>query len=203
MNQEEKEMSWEKIQAYAEAYTSLVGLENEFDTTPRYTVKDMAALIQISEHTVRFYDKEHIFPFVVRDRNNIRLFSKADAFFGRAIKCLRNVELSIEDCRTFVLLTLQGDATVSERAQIMREQEEKLERKIEELKRELRDIRYKRMFFKEVEAEINQERQEGNFQERGRSTLKSSRIYIQEKMWEDGLIDHIQIEIEPGERHSK
>lgn len=192
MNREE---AWAKILEFKRGYVSLVGEANEWDTTPHYTVKELAKLIEISEHTVRYYDKEHIFPFVERDAHNIRLFSVADAFFGRAVKCLRSVGLSIGECREFVLFTLMGDITVSKRAELVRRQEEKLEAQIEELQKELRDIRYKRMFFDEVEIPIIRELREGNFSEKGRTTLKESRIFIQKKMFEDGLIPEITIDI--------
>ena len=192
---QDREEVWKEILKYKKDYIDFVGEGNEWDTTPRYTVKELAKLIEISEHTVRYYDKEHIFPFVSRDANNIRRFSMTDAFFGRAVKCLRSVGLPIEECREFVLLTLMGDITVSQRAKLMREQEEKLISQIEELKKELRDIQYKKMFFDSVEVPIMEEIEQGTFCEKGRTTLKESRIFIQKKMYEDGLIPEIKIDI--------
>ncbi|MBT9774963.1 MerR family transcriptional regulator [Clostridium sp. MCC353] len=192
---QDREEVWKEILKYKKDYIDFVGERNEWDATPRYTVKELAKLIEISEHTVRYYDKEHIFPFVSRDANNIRHFSMADAFFGRAVKCLRSVGLPIEECREFVLLTLMGDITVSQRAKLMREQEEKLIHQIEELKKELRDIQYKKMFFDSVEVPIMEEIEAGTFREKGRTTLKESRIFIQKKMYEDGLIPEIKIDI--------
>lgn len=192
---QDREEVWKEILKYKKDYIDFVGERNEWDTTPRYTVKELAKLIEISEHTVRYYDKEHIFPFVFRDANNIRRFSMTDAFFGRAVKCLRSVGLPIEECREFVLLTLMGDITVSQRAKLMREQEEKLINQIQELKKELRDIQYKKMFFDSVEVPIMEEIEQGTFCEKGRTTLKESRIFIQKKMYEDGLIPEIKIDI--------
>lgn len=191
----DREEVWNEILRYKKDYIDFVGERNEWDTTSKYTVKELAKLIEISEHTVRYYDKEHIFPFVSRDANNVRHFSMVDAFFGRAVKCLRSVGLPIEECREFVLLTLKGDVTVSERAKLMREQEEKLVCQIEELKKELRDIQYKKMFFDSVEVPILEELRQGTFKEKGRTTLKKSRTFIQKKMYEDGLIPEIKIDI--------
>lgn len=191
----DREQAWEEILKYKRDYVDFVGEANEWDTTPKYTVKELSRLIEISEHTVRYYDKEHIFPFVSRDDHNIRRFSMTDAFFGRAVKCLRSVGLPIEECREFVLFTLMGDITVSRRAELMRRQEEKLVEQIAQLQKELRDIQYKKMFFDQVETPIAEEIRQGIFSEKGRTTLKKSRIFIQNKMYEDGLIPEIKIDI--------
>ena len=36
------------------------------------TIKDVAARVGESEHTIRYYCKEGLFPFLVRDKNNNR-----------------------------------------------------------------------------------------------------------------------------------
>ena len=43
-----------------------------------YTIKEVAAAVGESEHTIRYYCKEGLFPFLVRDKNNVRKFSKED-----------------------------------------------------------------------------------------------------------------------------
>lgn len=179
----------------ASSYTEFVGEQNEWDTRPRFTVRQMAAMTGLTEHVVRYYDKLHLFPFVGRSRGNARLFSLADAFFGRAIACFRDIDMSLDDCRTFVELTLQGDRTVSQRAAMLKAQEELLRARLERLHWSLDEIRYKRMFFESIEPEIARELKEGTFSEKGRSTLRASRVFIQNKMFEDGLIDHVEIEI--------
>lgn len=178
-----------------EQYAMLVGHENEWDTTPKYTVKQMAKILKMSEHTVRYYDQIGFFPFVERDKNNVRLFSLTDAFFGRAVSCFREIGMPIKDCKRFVDLTLKGDITIKERAALVRKQEVKMRRELEKLQENLADIYYKRLFFESLLPEIEAEIREGRFEEKGRSTLKKSRIYIQKNMYEDGLIDKIEIDI--------
>lgn len=43
-----------------------------------YTIKQVAEKSGVSEHTIRFYAKEGLFPFLKRDKNNVRLFSEED-----------------------------------------------------------------------------------------------------------------------------
>ncbi|WP_040467987.1 MerR family DNA-binding transcriptional regulator [Limosilactobacillus gastricus] len=41
-----------------------------------YTIKQVAELVNESDHTIRFYCKEGLFPFAKRDRNNVRRFTE-------------------------------------------------------------------------------------------------------------------------------
>lgn len=176
-------------------YSELVGRDNEWDIEPRFTVRQMAEMIRISEHTVRYYDKMGLFPFVERDANNIRLFSLADAFFGRAVTCFREIGMPIQECRRFIELTLQGDKTVPQRAEILRAQEEMLTQQLRKLQNNLNNIHYKKLFFESILPEIEEEINQGNFSEKGRSTLRASRVFIQNRMFEDGIIDEVRIDI--------
>ena len=53
----DREEVWTEILRYKKDYIDFVGERNEWDTTSKYTVKELAKLIEISEHTVRYYDK--------------------------------------------------------------------------------------------------------------------------------------------------
>ena len=45
------------------------------DRTPRYTVKEVAAIMGLSTYTIRYYDNIGLIPEVDRSEGNIRLFS--------------------------------------------------------------------------------------------------------------------------------
>ena len=57
-----------------------------------YTIKEVAAQAGESEHTIRFYCKEGLFPFLTRDQNNVRKFSAEDLDGVRIVLCLRDME---------------------------------------------------------------------------------------------------------------
>ena len=56
-----------------------------------YTIKEVAKKMDISEHTLRFWTKSGFFPFIKRNKNNIRLFSDNDLDWVRIVKFLRAV----------------------------------------------------------------------------------------------------------------
>ena len=43
-----------------------------------YTIKEVSNIMDVSEHTLRFWAKSGFFPFIKRDENNIRFFSQSD-----------------------------------------------------------------------------------------------------------------------------
>ncbi|NQE00536.1 MerR family transcriptional regulator, partial [Staphylococcus xylosus] len=52
-------------------------------------VKQVADNLGISEHTIRYYDKAGLFPFVTRNKNGYRDFSVEDLYWIEFIKCMR------------------------------------------------------------------------------------------------------------------
>ena len=45
--------------------------ETQLDKTPKYTVKEVAQIMKISAHTVRYYDNEGLIPFVSRTLSSL------------------------------------------------------------------------------------------------------------------------------------
>lgn len=197
MTEHEKEVLKQlDIDSYVEAYREVFDKITEgFDITPVYTVKEMADLLDTSEHTIRYYDKENMFPFITRDAKNRRLFSKLDAFLGRSINCFRNEGLSLEECRRQNILTLKGDITIPDRAEFFRHKIRETEEQIKELQTVLEKLHLKLEYFESLEGEVLQELADGTFEDKGRSTLRNCRFFIQKKFYEAGLVDQIEIDI--------
>ena len=150
-----------------------------YDTTPVYTVKKFAQKLGISEHTVRYYDKEHLFPFVARDdSSNERLFSDADYAYGKMIVCLRKLRLPIHDCRVFILDTLEGDITAKERLHILTSLQKDLVKEMALLQDTYNDLQYKIRFYSYVESEVAKELDSENYTNKNRGTLSELRKFI-------------------------
>lgn len=43
-----------------------------------YTIKEVEKETKISTHTLRFWAKKGLFPFVQKDENSVKYFSKSD-----------------------------------------------------------------------------------------------------------------------------
>ena len=99
-----------------------------------YTVKEVAKLLGVSVHTVRYYDDRGLIPGTKRNSANQRLFDDMEVEWLFVSLTLKNTGLSLKDVKHYIELYGQGDSTLPERYEIMREQKEKTLQEIEELK---------------------------------------------------------------------
>ena len=69
-----------------------------------YTIKDVAQRLDVSPHTLRFWAKSGLFPFIRRDKNNIRIFSENDLEWIKIVKCLRSVGIDNKSIKKYIEL---------------------------------------------------------------------------------------------------
>lgn len=115
-----------------------------------YTIKEVADKLDISEHTLRFWAKSGFFPFITRDKNNIRLFSENDLNWVRIVKCLRSVGTENKAIKRYIDLCIIGDSTINERYQIILDTKKKAYEQMEELKKQIDLLDYKESFYKNL-----------------------------------------------------
>jgi DNA-binding transcriptional MerR regulator len=119
-----------------------------------YTVGQVAEKMNISAHTLRFYDKEGLLPFVKRNENGVRIFDESDFEFLHVIYCLKKTGMSIKDIRTFIGWTKEGDASIQKRYDMFQERKKDVDRQIAELEVYRECIEYKCRYYKTaLEAE--------------------------------------------------
>jgi len=99
-----------------------------------YTVKDVAKLLDLTEHTVRFYTDKGLVPNLQRDKNNNRLFNDDAINWLTGAKRLKKCGMSVEDIKKYVELSLAGDSTIEERYEMIRKQKEAVLKQLEEVK---------------------------------------------------------------------
>lgn len=114
-----------------------------------YSIKEVSEKTGISIHTLRYYDKECLFPLLKRDKNNVRIFTDNDIDWIHLIECLRKTNFSIKEIRHYVELNLQGDSTVEERYGIICNQEAVLKQQLDELKNSMQKINMKKKFYED------------------------------------------------------
>ncbi|CCY24300.1 transcriptional regulator MerR family [Brachyspira sp. CAG:484] len=115
-----------------------------------YTVKEVADKMEISEHTLRFWAKSGLFPFVQRNKNNIRMFSENDLDWVRIVKCLRSVGIDNKSVKRYVDLCIVGDSTIPERYEIIHNTKEKAEQQLADLKKQLELLEFKEKFYQNL-----------------------------------------------------
>ena len=121
-----------------------------------YHISEIAKMLNVSIHTIRYYDKEGLFPSVKRV-NGVRVFEDKDFPWLRMLNCLKNINMPIKDIKTYVDLALRGDETLKERYDLILKQEENIERQIKELKYYKKQIDFKKAYYEKAIEEGSEE----------------------------------------------
>lgn len=112
-----------------------------------YTIKDIAKMMNVSTYTLRYYDKEGLFPNVKRV-NGIRIFEDKDFEWLRVLNCLKNINMPIKKIKEYIDLCALGDASLEKRLEMILEQEESINNQIKELEYYKKEIEFKKAYYK-------------------------------------------------------
>lgn len=113
-----------------------------------YTVKEASEIMSISPHTLRFYDKEGLFPALMK-RNKRRLFSDRDLEWIYYIQCLRETGMGLPEIRTYIEAVNKGNETIQERHDLLVRQYSKAADNIESIRHHLKMLKRKIDFYKD------------------------------------------------------
>ena len=100
-----------------------------------YTIRQMAQMFGVTEHTLRFYTDQGLLP-CTRDSGNRRVFDEESVNWMQGIMCLKGCGASIEDIREYCRLCLMEESEENLRARyaILRKQREEAYKHVEEAK---------------------------------------------------------------------
>ncbi|ACT00353.1 MerR family transcriptional regulator [Paenibacillus sp. JDR-2] len=99
----------------------------------RYTIGQVAEKIGVSAHTLRFYDKQGLLPFVDRNEAGNRVFKESDMEWLAVIACLKNSGMAVKKIRKYIELGMEGDATLKERLEVFENHKKFVAEKMAEL----------------------------------------------------------------------
>ena len=114
-----------------------------------YSIQDVSKKTGLSAHTLRYYEKEGLISGVERTQGGFRQYTDEDLERLGLICCLKNTGMSIQEIARFVQLTRQGDHTLKERVELLREHRERVLAKMEEMQKYLEKVTWKLNFFTE------------------------------------------------------
>jgi DNA-binding transcriptional MerR regulator len=115
-----------------------------------YTVREVAKMVDLTEHTVRYYTDMGLVPSVQRDINNNRLFDDESLNWLTAAKFLKQCGMSIKDIKKFVELCLEGVSTIQERYEIILKQKTVALAQVEEAKRSVKYMEHKAKHYLDI-----------------------------------------------------
>ena len=119
----------------------------------KYTIKQMARMFDVTEHTLRYYTDQGLLP-CERDGGNRRVFNEESVNWMQGIKCLKGCGASIEDIREYCRLCLlpESEDNLRARYEIILKQREEAYKKAEEAKRTVEYMDHKVAHYEAVLA---------------------------------------------------
>ncbi|WP_330638424.1 MerR family transcriptional regulator [Anaeropeptidivorans aminofermentans] len=113
----------------------------------KYSIGEVASITGITISTLRYYDREGLFPNMERGNGGIRRFNEAEMESLRIIECLKNSGLSIKAIKLFLDWCQEGDSTLEERRELFYERLGVVEKQIEELQKTMNTLRFKCWYY--------------------------------------------------------
>jgi DNA-binding transcriptional MerR regulator len=107
------------------------------------TIAEVSEKFDISQDTLRYYERIGLIPRVNRNKSGIRDYTEEDCKWVEFIKCMRSAGLSIEVLIEYVGLFQQGDETIEARKELLVEERKKLITRMEDMKKVLERLDYK------------------------------------------------------------
>lgn len=122
-----------------------------------YTIGQVSDMFGLPVSTLRYYDKEGLFPEIRRE-SGIRKFTEKEIETLRVIECLKKSGLEIKDIKQFMQWCARGKETYAQRRALFARQKEAVETEMERLKQVLDMLKYKCWYYDQVIREGSEER---------------------------------------------
>lgn len=111
-----------------------------------YSIGEISKMFQLPISTLRYYDKEGLFPHLKRV-NGVRQFSESEIETLRVIDCLKRSGLEIKEIKEYMSLCSLGNTTLKQRKEIFEKQKEEVLQEMEKLQKVLSMLNYKCWYY--------------------------------------------------------
>ena len=121
-----------------------------------YTIGQVSDMFGLPISTLRYYDKEGLFPTMER-KNGIRKFGETELEALRVIECLKASGLEIKDIKLFMHWCTEGPATYPQRKELFERRREAVCEEMERLKKTLAMLEFKCWYYDTAIADGDEE----------------------------------------------
>lgn len=112
-----------------------------------YSIGEVANSTGIAISTLRYYDREGMFPYMERSNGGIRVFSDKEIDTLKVIECLKTSGMSIKAIKEFLIWCQEGDISLHKRREMFHARLEEVEKQIEELQATKNMLKYKCWYY--------------------------------------------------------
>ena len=122
-----------------------------------YTIGQISEMFNIPISTLRYYDKEGLFPEMER-RSGIRRFSEKEVEALRVIECLKASGLEIRDIKQFMKWCVEGPSTYSKRKDLFEKRKKAVEEEMKQLQKTMDMLKFNCWYYEKAIKDGNEDR---------------------------------------------
>lgn len=122
-----------------------------------YTIGQVAEMFGLPVSTLRYYDKQGLFPELERT-SGIRRFGDTELEALRVIECLKKAGMEIKDIRLFMEWCSEGPSTYPKRKAMFEERRAHMESEIANMNRALDMLKFKCWYYEQAIQDGNEDR---------------------------------------------
>ncbi len=122
-----------------------------------YTIGQVSEMFSLPVSTLRYYDKEGLFPGMER-QSGIRKFSERELEALRVIECLKRSGLEIKEIKQFMEWCVEGASTYPERKKLFEARRKAVEEEMLRLQKTLDMLKFKCWYYDTAIQEGSEER---------------------------------------------
>lgn len=122
-----------------------------------FTIGQVADMYSLPVSTLRYYDKEGLFPNLQR-QSGIRQFSEREVESMRLIECLKKSGLEIRDIKQFMQWCNEGPSTYQKRRELFVRRRQALKEEIEQMEKNMAMLEFKCWYYDTAIADGNEDR---------------------------------------------
>ena len=121
------------------------------DMDSELSIQQVAAVTQLSTHTLRYYERIGLLAPIERASSGHRRYSSQDIALIDFLTRLRATRMPIREMQQFAELRRQGDRSLTQRRQLLEIHQQHIHQQIDDLTRNLKVIQEKIEHYKELE----------------------------------------------------
>lgn len=121
-----------------------------------YTIGQISEMFDIPVSTLRYYDREGLFPDMQRI-SGIRKFTEKEIDILRVIECLKKSGLELKDIRQFMNWCSEGSQTYEKRYDLLQKRKAAMKDELEQMKNALDMICFKCWYYEQAMKDGNEE----------------------------------------------
>ncbi len=111
-----------------------------------YTIGQVSEMFDLPISTLRYYDKEGLFPSMQR-HSGIRQFGEKEVDAIRVIECLKTSGLEIKDIKRFMEWCMEGPSTYAQRKELFETRKAAVEAEMAQLQKTLDMLKLKCWYY--------------------------------------------------------